>query len=130
MIQRGVVNEARLAAALEAKAFFLELLNCPIGMIALENPTPLRIVNMPPSSQSIQPFEFGDPYSKKTYLWLKNLPPLMSTRIMAQHRPYIDSGGGKKKTPRKYKGARKQDRSRTFLGIAEAMADQWGNYDH
>ena len=127
MHANGAINEGRLALALDARSFFLELLAAPIGMIALENPTPLKIVNLPPYTQSIQPFEFGEPYSKKTNFWLKNLPPLMATQIISNYRTYINSGGV---IPDGYKEPRGKERSRTFMGIAEAMADQWGNYDH
>lgn len=70
------------------------------------------------------------PYSKRTCLWLKNLPPLQPTKILAFHEPYVN--GGCKDAHgnyRKFQGRKERDpkiRSKTFPGIAEAMADQWG----
>ena len=68
---------------------------------------------LPRYSQLIQPFEFGDPYSKKTCLWLKGLPPLMGTVICSDYVSYTAL----------HRSARM--RSKTFPGIAAAMADQW-----
>lgn len=81
-------------------------------------------------SCDIQPYEFGHPYSKKTCLWLVNLPSLVPTNIVEPVCNWV-SGGSKKAdgTSRKNKGTPFRDskrRSKTFAGIAEAMAEQWG----
>ena len=102
---------------------------CP--RIAIENPMPSSVFCMPKQSQVIQPYEFGEPWSKKTYLWLKGLPPLMATEIVPDYKPYVSCGtshnkGNADKTGASRKGGAQKVRSKTFLGIAKAMADQWG----
>jgi site-specific DNA-cytosine methylase len=94
--------------------FFYLLLHAPIEKIALENPRGLvaKLIRRP--DDVIQPYEFGHHVSKRTYLWLKNLPPLMRT--------YIDLEYEKGWTKKQHGFAR----SITFSGIAEAMAAQWG----
>ena len=125
----GKVDEKRLKKAKEAVAFFKTCLNAPAEFVAVENPTPLKICGLPPHNATVQPYEYGHPYSKRTLLWLKNLPPLMPTKIMSTYKPYLPSntGGRARGTKTKMSGATGQDRSKTFKGIAEAMAEQWGN---
>jgi len=102
--------------------------HCP--RIAIENPTPMRIIGLPPYNQVIQPYEYGHPYSKRTCLWLIGLPPLMPTEIVAEHEPYVN--GGCKDAHgnyRRFQGRKERDaktRAKTFPGIARAMAEQWG----
>ena len=74
---------------------------------------------------------FGDPYRKKTCLWLRGLPPLLSTLITEERHYWIDSYPGRRDPNVDYRDIRgkarsAKDRSRTFPGIAAAMADQWG----
>jgi hypothetical protein len=119
---QGVLNLDRLAKGLEAKEFFMELFNAPIPKICVENPIPSTVFELPKYSQSIQPYEFGHPFKKKTCLWLKNLPPLMATMVVAHTQSTKIAGnwfnkGGKD---------RQKNRAKTFQGIADAMADQWG----
>ena len=123
----GSINQQRLSMAIEAKKFFMCLLNAPINKIAIENPKPLKIVNLPKPSWSIQPYEFGEPYSKKTLLWLKNLPPLMP-QILSDHTPFLPSntGGAKRGQKATYRNISQKESAKTFQGIANAMADQWG----
>ena len=87
---------------------------------------------MPKHTQQIQPYEFGHPVSKKTRLWLKNLPDLQPTNIVDKQGTYIHSGTSRYKNTDKNKNRKfamtKKDRSRTFQGIADAMADQWLEY--
>ena len=126
----GELCQERLAKAMDAKAFFMKLWNAPCPFIALENPTPLRIVDLPEPSQVIQPYQFGDPYSKRTLLWLKNLPPLQHTDVLSTYIPYLPSGTSRKasKGILTVHGPNQKQRSRTFPGIAAAIADQWGTY--
>ena len=125
-----MIQEDRLEKAMEAKAFFMAFYNADCEKIAIENPTPMKIVELPKYDQVIQPYYFGHPYSKRTCLWLKGLPPLMSTQIMAHHEPWVN--GGCKDAHgnyRRYQGRGERDpktRSKTFSGIAKAMAEQWG----
>lgn len=115
---------------MDAKEFFLACLNADCDRIAVENPVPSGVYRLPKYSQIIQPYEFGEPYKKKTCLWLKGLPLLKPTKIVDAEMSWV-SGGSKKAdgSPRlnKGKGFRDSDtRSQTFIGIAQAFADQWG----
>ena len=127
---KGEIQPERFKRAMEAKAFFMAFYNADVPKIAIENPTPMKIVGLPPCSQVIQPYYFGHPYSKRTCLWLKGLPPLMATEILAKHEPYVN--GGRKDSHgnyRRFQGRKERDpkmRSKTFPGIARAMAEQWG----
>ena len=79
-----------------------------------------------PADQIIQPYEHGDPFQKSTCLWLKNLPKLEPTKIVPL--TYITTPNGHRYTKGWYQTPRNStDRSRTFMGIAIAMADQWGD---
>ena len=119
----GILNEDRLAMGMAGKDFFMKLLNAPIDKIVIENPVSSRIFNMPKRTQQIQPFMFGEPVQKKTRLWIKGgLPLLQSTNIVnplqSCHNAHTwFSKGGKD---------RQKNRSKTFPGIAKAMAEQWG----
>jgi hypothetical protein len=125
----GVIQEDRYKKAMEAKAFFMRFLEADCPRIAIENPTPMKLIGLPPCSQVIQPFEYGHPYSKRTCLWLRGLPPLMPTVLVAEHEPYVN--GGCKDAHgnyRRFQGRNERDaktRSKTFPGIARAMAEQW-----
>ena len=126
----GNLCEKRLAKAMNAKEFFMKMINAPIKHIAVENPTPLKVVGLPKHTQAIQPYEYGHPYSKKTLLWLKNLEPLNPTEIMQDYNTYLPSNtGGKKRGQSFSRGVSKnaKESSKTFPGIAKAMANQWAN---
>ena len=123
---KGKLNEDRYAKGMEGKAFFMALWNAPIKHICLENPTPSRIYGLPKPSQIVQPYMFGHPYTKRTLLWLKNLPILNSTKIIDQYTPFIQSSAHRGLyQPPTISDAK--ERSKTFTGIASAMADQWNN---
>lgn len=127
MFPRGQLNEERYAKALEAKEFFMKFLNADCPRICVENPMPLSIMQLPKPDCIIQPYEFGEPYTKRTYLWLKGLPPLMPTCNYIGHtRPWVDSSGGKGRKGQRGIAHSQKDRSKTFPGIAKAMAEQWG----
>lgn len=127
--RKGQLDEERYRRGLEAKAFFMTFLNADIPRRAVENPVSSRVFDMPKHTQEIQPWQFGHPYTKKTRLWLRGLPPLNPTNIVTPTEPYIPSGTGRKDRS-KYGAARRgkdaEERSKTFPGIAEAMAEQWG----
>ena len=129
----GEVVPERYEKAMEAKAFFMKFLEADCPHIAVENPTPMKLVGLPPYTQAIQPYEFGHPYSKRTCLWLKGLPPLRPTEIVENHVPFVN-GGCKDANGnyRRFQGRKERDaktRSKTFPGIAQAMAEQWGNLE-
>lgn len=111
-------GEPRRRATKEAARFFMDLLEAPIPRIAIENPVPICHASLPPYTQKIQPWMFGHGETKATCLWLKNLPPLIPTNIVEgrEHRVHRASP-----SPDRWK-----ERSRTYTGIAQAMADQWG----
>lgn len=125
----GNVNQERLEKALQAKRFFMQFMNADCDKICIENPTPLKIVGLPKESQVIQPYQFGHPYSKRTLLWLKGLPELKPTNILTEHTPYLPSNTGgfaRGKGGSRGVAHNAKDASKTFSGIARAMAEQWG----
>ena len=97
---KTILNQERYKKGLEAKEFFFKLLNANIPMIAIENPTPFKIFELPEFTQSIQPFEYGHEFSKKTLLWLKNLPKLKPTNIIEKYKPLLPSNTGEKREDR------------------------------
>ena len=117
-----VLNTDRLQKGLTAKELFMALWEAPIEKICIENPVPSKVFGLPPYGQVIQPWEYGHPFSKKTCLWLKGLPPLMATDIVGKTQStkvagnWFNKGGND----------RQINRSVTFQGIADAMATQWG----
>jgi len=102
---------------------FSILWNAPVNRVAVENPVmhkhaKQRIVNYQPPAQSVQPWQFGHGETKRTCLWLRNLPKLKPTNIV---------DGREQRIHRMPPGPdRAKERSRFFPGIAAAMADQWG----
>lgn len=125
---KGEIVQERYEKAMKAKEFFMRFYNADCPKIAIENPTPMKLVGLPAYDQVIQPYDFGHPYSKRTCLWLKGLPPLFSTEIMEKYEPYVN-GGSKNAhgNDREFKGRERDSkmRSKTFTGIARAMAEQW-----
>lgn len=124
----GKIDEERYGLGLEARAFFMELLSADIERIAIENPTPLKIYKLPQPSQDLQPCYFGHGYTKRTLLWLKNLPPLFFNGRVVDTVPLMPSNTSGKSKGQKYHytSITSKEASRTFQGIADAMADQWG----
>lgn len=115
----------------EAIKFFMQLVNAPCEKIAVENPVGAMSSEYRKPDQIIQPYEYGHPMTKKTCLWLKNLPLLKPTNIVKPE--YVICADGKRyskvhvetfsiKDPEE----RARVRSKTFEGIAKAMAEQWG----
>lgn len=119
----------------EALEFVRRLMDVPIPHVAIENPVSIISSRIRKPDQIIQPWQFGDPFSKTTCLWLKDLPGLEPTNIVdkGEFVEWTDKKTGKKKRQAVwYKEAwgkgdqRWKIRSKTFQGIADAMADQWG----
>ena len=116
----------------EAIHFFMAFANADCDHIAIENPVGVMSTNWRKPDQIIQPWWFGDPFEKKTCLWLKGLPLLKKTNeVTPEKRTEYASG---KSMPAWYAAAanlpaaeRSRIRSQTFPGFAEAMAEQWGN---
>jgi hypothetical protein len=127
-----------------AVSFFINLYNAPINKIAIENPIGHMNGHFRKPDQIIQPYYFGEPQIKAACLWLKNLPILVHTNKLEKPEPcaihirkpskyckggeikkrYFTDGMTKQHTSEKTRDA--HVRSRTFQGIADAMADQWG----
>jgi len=110
--------------------FFMLFANHPCEKIAIENPVGIMSSNWRKPDQIIQPYEFGHPESKKTCLWLKGLSKLEPTNIVEQGERIVFSSG--RSMPKWYadawrlpKAERSKVRSKTFPGIAKAMAEQW-----
>lgn len=117
----------RAAQTEEALAFVRVLLEAPIARIALENPVGCIGTRIRPADQIIQPWHHGHPESKATCLWLKNLPPLLPTNVLS----VPASGRWANQTPSGQSNLgpsadRWKIRSKTYQGIADAMAAQWG----
>lgn len=103
----------------EALEFVRSLMNADIPKIAIENPVSIISSKIRKPDQYIQPWQFGHGETKKTCLWLKNLPKLVPTNIVDGREQRIHNLPPSRD--------RWKIRSKTYTGIAEAMADQWGN---
>ena len=114
----------------DAVEFFLKLARAPIDRIAIENPVCIMSSVWRKPDQVIQPWQYGHGETKATCLWLKGLPLLKSTLIVEPEYVEYNSStnkSGKSKYPLLWAGqADAKERSKTFPGIAKAMADQWG----
>jgi len=130
-------KDGRQAAAIE---FFMAMVNAPIHRIAIENPVGIMSGLHKPPTQIVEPYYFGDKATKKTCLWLKNLPPLFHNAKPDLFNPtatHVDRGrekvyGDGSKFSKWYAetsnlphSERSKARSKTFNGIADAMVDQW-----
>jgi site-specific DNA-cytosine methylase len=113
----------------EALDFVRLLLSAPIPRIALENPVSIISSQIRKPDQVIQPWQFGHEATKTTCLWLKGLPKLVPTNIVGKGARHVTKSG--RSLPQWYNLPPSADRwkirSATFQGIADAMADQWGN---
>jgi hypothetical protein len=110
----------------EGAEFFMKLINAPIEKIAVENPICIMSTRYRKPNQIINPFQFGHPEQKKTCLWLKGLPKLIDTNNVYS---YMMTLPIKERTRIHWLGSNKsKERSKTYLGIANAMAEQWGDY--
>jgi len=135
----GSKNKERWKNQSEALDFVQRLMDAPIDKIAIENPISVISSNIRKPDQIIQPWMFGEKAQKSTCLWLKNLPLLKATDIVEKGEfvEFTSKKGVKKKQPKWYFDAlknaktpeeRRTLRSKTFKGVAKAMAKQWGNF--
>lgn len=134
----GEIQKDRYEKAMKAKKFFMAFFNADCEKICIENPTPMKIVGLPQYTKVIQPWMFIDPntwkphpYTKRTCLWLKGLPPLVPDILCKPDgvAPYVN-GGCKDANGnyRRFQGRKERDqktRAKTFPGVARAMAEQW-----
>ena len=113
-----------------AAEFFMALYNAPCQRVCVENPVGYMSRYFRKPDQYIEPYWFGEPYYKKTGLWLKGLPALIATNQVEPQFYHVSSGSNYKQNKISKAKAKRhwKDRSVTFHGIAEAMAEQWGVY--
>lgn len=132
----GSINQERAANRDQALDFVRRLMDCPIPRIAIENPVSVISSKIRKPDQIVQPYMFGDEATKTTCLWLKNLPLLEPTKIVGKgervtfksgksHPAWYAEALDKAKTP----AERRTLRSKTFEGMAKAIAYQWGFLD-
>lgn len=126
------LNIPRYYEGLCGKALFTAILAAECEKIAVENPIPSAVFDFPKPTQYIQPYQFGDRATKKTCLWLKGLEPLHPSDEVARpvYRQFTQKNGKTRRTCWEMEQIggknRAQNRSKTFPGIARAMAEQWG----
>lgn len=109
------VNEERYKKMIEARKFFRKCLDARAQYVAVENPCPMAIAQLPKADFYACPSWYGDKYTKKTYYWVKNLPPLFAEYINTNTKCLVRSSRGKY-------------RSRTSPYLAAAIARQWTEY--
>lgn len=118
----GKLNEERYDRGQQAAEFFMQIYNADCQRIVIENPVPIKVFGLPKPSQEVEPYYFGVPVTKKTYLWLKGVPYLCPTNVVEPiytftTYPQFKNSFGK---------YRQRNRSKTFEEVAEAMALSWG----
>lgn len=114
MRREGRIDPDRYALMEKAREFFFMCLDAKADYVAVENPLPMAIAELPPPSCYLDPSWFGVKYTKKTLFWLKNLPPIMPEVVNPDAKSYVSSSRGKY-------------RSRTFPQVADAIARQWSD---
>lgn len=119
-------DESRWAKLESAKDFFQVFLNSSIPKICIENPIPHKYADLPKYTQIIQPYQFGHAESKATCLWLKNLPKLTPTHNVYDEMKKLPKNIAQRTHYAPPSKHRWMIRSRTFQGIADGMAQQWG----
>ena len=126
----GRLNIKRYYEGLCGKALFQAIWAADCERVVIENPVSSRIYEYPTPSQTIQPYEYGHPYSKKTLLWERGVEKLKPTKIVEVKASWCPSGSYAGKHAERHRGMftkdRAKNRSKTFEGVAEAMAEQWG----
>lgn len=108
-------NRARVEGLLKGREFFFKCLAAKAQYVAVENPVPMALAQLPKPSFYADPSWFGVKYTKKTCYWVKNLPPIMAAASYPNPKSYVNSSRGKY-------------RSRTFPQLAQALAEQWSAY--
>lgn len=116
---RWLKQPGRQEKMIQTFQFFMMFIQAPVPLICVENPSGYTGKWYLPPDQVIHPSQFGHSVTKETWLWLKDLPPLQPTVICQNPTPNWTSKG-------KF-GHNAKNRSRTFIGIANAMASQWSN---
>lgn len=112
---KGVIQPERYALMKDAREFFYRCLRANAPYVAVENPLPMALAQLPKPSFFIHPSWFGVKYTKKTLYWVRNLPPIMPTIEYPAPKQFVRSSRG-------------HYRSRTFPEVAQAIAEQWSQY--
>lgn len=121
----------RMAKGCEARELFMTFYNARCERKCIENPVPMKIWQLPEPTQIIEPYMFGEPWKKRTLLWLINLPALVPTEVVEPKGLWVGSSSKRKTTKYELKSIRdSKKRSKTFPGIARAMAEQWGGMNN
>lgn len=126
-----IADPERYEKGIEAAKFFRAFYEADCPRIAVENPVPMKCFGLPPYSQIIEPYMFGDPWRKRTCLWLKGLPPLIPMEAPVEPLGLWVGSTSARRDPtihQRYILHSNRDqkrRSKTFPGIAHAMAVQW-----
>lgn len=115
MYKDGKIDDKRFTLMKMARYFFYRCLRAKAAYLAVENPLPMALAQLPQPSCYIQPSWFGVKYTKKTLYWLKNLPPIMPEKEYPNPKQFVRASRGKY-------------RSRTFPEVAAALASQWSSY--
>jgi hypothetical protein len=125
----GILNIPRYFEGLCGKALFLAVWAADCDKVIIENPTPSKVFDYPEPTQAIQPYQFGHPFTKKTLLWERGVPPLVPTNVVEPERTWCPSGSYSGKHEDQHRGMfttdRARNRAKTFPGIGRAMAEQW-----
>lgn len=125
----GLLNIPRYYEGLCGNALFLAVWAADCDKVVIENPTPSKVFEYPEPTQKIQPWQFGHPFTKLTLLWERGVEPLKPTNIVKSERTWCPSGSYSHKHGEQHRGMfttdRAKNRSKTFYGIANAMAEQW-----
>lgn len=117
----------RYEKMLEMRNLFYLIYEAKADKIVIENPTYMKIAALPKHTQVIQPWQFGEPWTKRTCLWIKGVEPLKPTNVVEPSMgPWVNSGSTYRRYGRSNEKSKSIDRSKTFQGIADAMAEQWG----
>lgn len=116
MYKDGQIDKQRYEKMLLARKFFFECLEANAQFVAVENPRPMAMAQLPRPNAQVSPHNYDNKYSKTTYYWLRNLPPLIyGVQLATKPKEFVRASRGKY-------------RSRTFREIAEAIAKQWGDF--
>ena len=123
----------RIAKGFEAADFLKTFLSADCEKIVVENPPPMKRFNLPKYTQLVRPYMFGEVNNKPICLWIKGVEPLTPTKIVEKDTDMVrwvhKATGAKKSCSRWYNAntnRHSEHRSKTFEGVAKAMAEQWG----
>ena len=131
LFSSGKLNLQRYYDGLCGKALIMTIWAADCERVVIENPTPSKIFNFPTPTQVIQPYQYGHEFTKKTLLWERGVKPLEPTNVVTPLATWCPSGSYSTQHDVRYKGMftkeRAKNRAKTFPGVANAMAIQWGS---